>query len=57
VSWRLADVLGYAAFSPARQYAWEELVAELPNAGSSWLGESVEAAQAELAVRLAAAPL
>jgi hypothetical protein len=57
LSWRLADTLGYAAFSPEKQYSWEELVAELPNSKTSWLGESPEAAQAELAKMLAAAPL
>lgn len=57
LSWRLADTLGYAAFSPEKEYTWEELVAELPNAKTSWLGESPEAAQAELAKMLAAAPL
>jgi putative nucleotidyltransferase with HDIG domain len=57
VSWRLADTLGYAAFSPEKQYSWEELIGELPNAKSSWLGESAEAAQAELAIRVAAAPI
>ena len=57
VCWRLSDALGYAAFSPAKQYTGEELVAQLPNAGSSWLGESPEAAKAELSKRLAAAPL
>src|SRR5208283_5614552 len=35
VSWRLADVLGYAAFSPDRRWAWEELTAFLPLARSS----------------------
>jgi putative nucleotidyltransferase with HDIG domain len=57
VSWRLADTLGYAAFSPEKQYSWEELIGELPNAQASWLGESAEAAQAELAIRVAAAPI
>ncbi len=57
VSWRLADTLGYAAFSPEKQYTWEELIAELPNAKTSWLGESPEAAKAELAKMLAAAPI
>ena len=57
LSWRLADTLGYTAFSPEKQYTWEELVVELPNAKTSWLGESPEAAQAELAKMLAAAPL
>jgi putative nucleotidyltransferase with HDIG domain len=48
VSWRLADVLGYAAFSPNQVWTWEELIAFLPNAGSSWLGESPEAARAKI---------
>ena len=56
-SWRLADVLGYAAFSPEKQWQWQELIAYLPNARLSWLGESPEACQEELANRLAAAPI
>jgi len=56
-SWRLADVLGYAAFSPEKQWQWEELIAYFPNVRSSWLGESLEASQEELANRLASAPL
>ena len=48
VSWRLADVLGYAAFSPDKAWTWEELMAFLPNAGTSWLGESPEAAKVKL---------
>ena len=32
VSWRLSDTLGYAAFSPDKQWSWEELIACLPNA-------------------------
>lgn len=48
VSWRLADVLGYASFSPDKQWTWGELLAFLPNAGSSWLSESPEAATAKL---------
>lgn len=48
VSWRLADALGYAAFSPQKPWSWQELTAFLPNAESSWLGESPEAAEAHL---------
>jgi putative nucleotidyltransferase with HDIG domain len=55
VSWRLADALGYAAFSPKKTWTWEELMAFLPNAGSSWLGESPEVAKAELNSLLAGA--
>ena len=44
VSWRLTDTLGYAAFSPARDWAFEDLVAYLPNAPHSWLCQSAESA-------------
>jgi putative nucleotidyltransferase with HDIG domain len=57
VSWRLSDALGYAAFSPEKQRSWEELIAFLPRASASWLGESPDAAKAELSKRLAAVPL
>jgi len=57
VSWRLSDTLGYAAFSPDRDWAYEELIAFVPNAGASWLGESAETAKEQIAARLAAAPL
>jgi putative nucleotidyltransferase with HDIG domain len=55
-SWRLSDTLGYAAFSPARQWSWEELSACLPHGGASWLGDP-ETAKAELSQRLASAPM
>lgn len=48
VSWRLADVLGYAAFSPARVWTWEELVSFFPKGGSSWITESPGAVKAKL---------
>jgi putative nucleotidyltransferase with HDIG domain len=57
VSWRLTDALGYAAFSPARDWAYKDLVAYLPNAPHSWLCQSAESARAELDARLAASPL
>jgi putative nucleotidyltransferase with HDIG domain len=57
VSWRLSDALGYAAFSPAKQDTWEELIPCLPSAGSSWIGESAERAKAELTARLTESPL
>ncbi|MDE3165446.1 MAG: HDOD domain-containing protein [Acidobacteriota bacterium] len=57
VSWRLADVLGFAAFSPNRPWTWEELIAFLPNIRASWLGKDEEAARLELAGRLSSAPL
>jgi len=57
VSWRLTDTLGYAAFSPDRAWAYEELIAFLPNAESSWVGASAEGAKAQIETLLAAAPL
>jgi putative nucleotidyltransferase with HDIG domain len=56
VSWRLADALGYAAFSPNKLWTWAGLIEFLPNAGSSWLGESSAAAQSKLDSLLANAP-
>ena len=56
-SWRLADTLGYAAFSPQKQWSWEELIEFIPNCGNSWLGQSPEAAKEEVNTRLAAAPM
>jgi putative nucleotidyltransferase with HDIG domain len=56
VSWHLADTLGFAAFSPEKEWAYEELIGFLPNT-SSWLGTSAEAASAELGARLASAPI
>jgi putative nucleotidyltransferase with HDIG domain len=57
VCWRLADTLGYAAFSPNKPWAFEELVAYLPKADTSWLGSSPESAKEEIDSRLAAAPM
>jgi putative nucleotidyltransferase with HDIG domain len=57
VSWRLADTLGYAAFSPAKDWAFEELLPFLPHAPHSWLCQSAESAKSELDARLAASPL
>jgi putative nucleotidyltransferase with HDIG domain len=56
VSWRLADVLGYAAFSPKKLWTWEELVAFLPSGRNSWLSESPEVATAKLNSVLASTP-
>jgi len=53
VSWRLADTLGYAAFSPDKERSFDEVISYLP-AGHSWLFESADSARAELGVRLAA---
>jgi len=57
VSWRMADTLGYAAFSPDRRWDYEQLLILVPNAESSWLAAAPEDVRAELDTRLAAAPL
>jgi len=57
VSWRLADALGYAAFSPNKLWTWEELIAFLPNAGCSWVAESPDVAKARLNSLLSNAPV
>jgi putative nucleotidyltransferase with HDIG domain len=56
MSWRLADTLGFAAFSPGREWAYEELIDFLPNT-ASWLGESAETARRELDDRIASVPV
>ena len=48
VSWRLADVLGFAAFSPERDWSYEELVAYLPAKANSWIMKGPEEARKEL---------
>ena len=55
LSWRLSDLLGYAASSPDKVWSYEALLGLLPTLTSSWLGESSEAAHAELTARLDAA--
>jgi hypothetical protein len=55
VSWRIADVLGYAAFSPDKAWTWEELTGYLQVSGSSWLRSSPEVAKAKFNTLLDAA--
>lgn len=56
VSWRLADTLGYAAFSPDKQWTYQELIAYMPaGSGRSWLGETAEEAHDALADKLSEA--
>jgi putative nucleotidyltransferase with HDIG domain len=52
VCWRLSDALGYAAFSPEKEWQYAELVEYLPATGSSWITTSAEDAWAELDKRL-----
>jgi HD-like signal output (HDOD) protein len=56
VSWRMADTLGFAAFSPQKAWAYEELTAFLPNS-ASWLSTDAETARRELDARISAAPI
>jgi len=57
ICWRLSDTLGYAAFSPDREWPYDELLAFVPNAGSCWFGESMDAACQELSRRLSEVPI
>lgn len=57
LSWRLADTIGYAAFSPAKDWSFEDLIGFLPRATESWLGSSADSANLEVGARLAASRL
>lgn len=56
ISWRLADLFGYAAFSPAREWSFEELIGYLPPSRGSWLTESLEEARERLKNVVATTP-
>ena len=56
ISWRMADVLGYAAFSPERQWTIEELTGFVP-LRSAWLTGPAESVAEEMKSRLATAPI
>jgi putative nucleotidyltransferase with HDIG domain len=56
-SWRMADALGFAAFSPAEEWTYETLLARLPAAKNSWLTHGREEARQQLEAKLAEAPL
>jgi hypothetical protein len=55
VGWRFSDTLGYAAFSPARAWAYDDFITLLPGIKKSWLGESAETARAEIEAHLPSA--
>lgn len=57
VAWRLSDALGYIAFPPDRVWAYEELIAFLPNARSFARGKSPAQYKIEIDDRLTAAPV
>jgi HD-like signal output (HDOD) protein len=52
ITWRLADALGFAAFSPAKDWDYEELLAYMPNLGNSWLAKGADEVHSELTARL-----
>ena len=56
VSWRLADTLGFAAFSPDKEWEYEGLIALLPDS-PSWMGDSAETVRGELEARISALPV
>lgn len=56
VSWRLADTLGYAAFSPNKEWTWEQLMEFIPRSAAAWFGGSPKAAKEEIEQRLAGVP-
>ncbi len=56
VSWRLADALGYAAFSPKKEWTWEQLMEFIPRSAGAWFGGSPKAAKEEIDQRLAGIP-
>ena len=53
VSWRLADLLGYFAFPADKHWEYDQLIALIPKASKSWLGEGLETAKEEVDRRLA----
>jgi len=57
LSWRITDTLGYAAFSPAKEWDFEDLIDFLPNAPRSWLGQGADFATGEIDAKLAASQL
>ena len=57
IAWRLADVLGYASFSPDKDWRYEDLLGYLPGVERCWFGRGEEAARQEIEERLATTPL
>ena len=53
LSWRLADTLGYGAIPAAKEWAFDDLIAYIPNAAHSWLGQSAGLAREKIDNRLA----
>lgn len=56
VAWRLADVLGFAAFPHNEAYGYDQLIALIPLVRPSWLSAGAEAVKAEITARLDTLP-
>jgi putative nucleotidyltransferase with HDIG domain len=56
VSWRIADTVGFAAFSPRVNWRWEDLMVLVPNVKLAWFGGSMAAAKTAIDSRLAGVP-
>ncbi len=52
VSWRLADVAGYAPLPTDKAWTYEELIALIPVTSKSWLTEGIELVKHEIGARL-----
>jgi len=56
VSWRLSDTLGYSIFPESTVSNYEDLIAIMPGASSTPIGQSREAALAEISARFKEIP-
>lgn len=56
VAWRLADVLGFAAFPPAQSFIYDDLISMVPIARNTWLTDGFDAVNQEVARRLEGLP-
>jgi putative nucleotidyltransferase with HDIG domain len=52
VCWRLADVLGFAAFPPDGPWTYEELIEKIPAHRGSWLTAGANEVEGEISSRL-----
>jgi len=52
ISWRLADVAGYAPIPSDREWTYDELIALIPAGSKSWLTEGIARVKSEIGTRL-----
>lgn len=52
ISWRLADVAGYAPLPTDKAWTYEELIALIPVTSKSWLTDGIEQVKHEICARL-----